>query len=512
MSERFEPYFVKVLWTYAAAASDEVSIYEGDCDVKVLRAEEEWLYGDSRGKLGVFPGNYVERYTGTVVTHDDTKPAGGTTVLQQRIKAALSPTSRARAMVIAVETAFAAARSAKRRREALARSIAEMNSLASLPPSAATSPTNRLSPHDSVSKPKIKKPPKGFDFWKRIDGLVENAAAERLQEMFRDRQQAARERLQARLLEKKQQHEQEQQQQASAAGAATLKVGDRVEADYGGAGAEYYPGQIARVHAGGTRFDVLYDDGDRETKVDMALIRKVDARPPSPLAALRTDDDDDDDSDGAAAAARNKGKKHKRSKKGKKAKHRSSSTGVAKQGASSDSDSDGDNNGDAFEQEKEEEEEVEHRPEPADFPEVESYTPCVVETHAHPFAAFCAVTHRRCHALLLRAHAARVSPSALQSGGKADRCAPPAYPHPHPHAHTQTHTHTHAHTSARTHTHTHTHTHTTADDAAQVPALSALRCKDALQGISHDGFPALARRRRRRRRRQSHCLRHGWRR
>ncbi|KAJ1458565.1 hypothetical protein M885DRAFT_90783 [Pelagophyceae sp. CCMP2097] len=58
--------------------------------------------------------------------------------------------------------------------------------------------------------------------------------------------------------------------------AEDLRVGDRVEARFKKR-ATFYPGVIKRVHADGT-FDVDYDDGEQETRVSAALI-EVKARP-----------------------------------------------------------------------------------------------------------------------------------------------------------------------------------------------------------------------------------------
>ena len=57
------------------------------------------------------------------------------------------------------------------------------------------------------------------------------------------------------------------------AGNGPLMVWDKVEADYHGNG-KYYPGKISRVHNDGT-YDVDYDDGEKETKVEQKLIRLV---------------------------------------------------------------------------------------------------------------------------------------------------------------------------------------------------------------------------------------------
>ncbi|OQR91373.1 hypothetical protein ACHHYP_04747, partial [Achlya hypogyna] len=50
----------------------------------------------------------------------------------------------------------------------------------------------------------------------------------------------------------------------------TLRVGTKVEAKY--KGRTFYPGKIAKVHSNGT-YDIDYDDGEKETKVDRELIR-----------------------------------------------------------------------------------------------------------------------------------------------------------------------------------------------------------------------------------------------
>ncbi|EQC26388.1 hypothetical protein SDRG_15799, partial [Saprolegnia diclina VS20] len=52
---------------------------------------------------------------------------------------------------------------------------------------------------------------------------------------------------------------------------AGFRVGSKVEARYNGK-LKYYPGKIARCHANGT-YDIDYDDGEVETRVDKALIR-----------------------------------------------------------------------------------------------------------------------------------------------------------------------------------------------------------------------------------------------
>ena len=85
--------------------------------------------------------------------------------------------------------------------------------------------------------------------------------------------------------------------------AATLQDGDKVEADYRGKG-RYYPGKIVRDRGDGT-YDVDYDDGEKETRVDEKLIRPMDKTQSSHPAAT------DRDTWGAAAAPRTKPSKKK---------------------------------------------------------------------------------------------------------------------------------------------------------------------------------------------------------
>ncbi|KAJ1446765.1 hypothetical protein M885DRAFT_545339 [Pelagophyceae sp. CCMP2097] len=67
-------------------------------------------------------------------------------------------------------------------------------------------------------------------------------------------------------------------------------VGDRVEARSGfRGGAEYYPGTITAARDDGT-FDVVYEDGERETSVEAACIRRAAAAPRGAEASgLRVD-------------------------------------------------------------------------------------------------------------------------------------------------------------------------------------------------------------------------------
>ena len=59
---------------------------------------------------------------------------------------------------------------------------------------------------------------------------------------------------------------------------SALCEGDTVEADYCGGG-KFYPGKISRDRGNG-KYDIAYDDGDRETGVHARLIRRL---PRSPL-------------------------------------------------------------------------------------------------------------------------------------------------------------------------------------------------------------------------------------
>ena len=66
-------------------------------------------------------------------------------------------------------------------------------------------------------------------------------------------------------------------------GGGRLSEGDKVEARYRGR-EKYYPGKISRDRGDGT-YDISYDDGERETRVEESLIRKVGgsrSRSPSP--------------------------------------------------------------------------------------------------------------------------------------------------------------------------------------------------------------------------------------
>ena len=57
-------------------------------------------------------------------------------------------------------------------------------------------------------------------------------------------------------------------------GSSKLEEGDKVEARYRGR-EKYYPGKITRDRGDGT-YDIAYDDGERETRVEERLIKKKD--------------------------------------------------------------------------------------------------------------------------------------------------------------------------------------------------------------------------------------------
>ena len=61
--------------------------------------------------------------------------------------------------------------------------------------------------------------------------------------------------------------------------AARLREGDAVEANFRGRG-KFFKGKIDREHSDGT-YDILFDDGDRDTRVEAHNIRSLDERPGS---------------------------------------------------------------------------------------------------------------------------------------------------------------------------------------------------------------------------------------
>merc|ERR1711988_1555594 len=58
-------------------------------------------------------------------------------------------------------------------------------------------------------------------------------------------------------------------------GGGKLREGDKVEARYRGK-SRYYPGKISRDRGDGT-YDIDYDDGEREQRVDVELIRSLES-------------------------------------------------------------------------------------------------------------------------------------------------------------------------------------------------------------------------------------------
>ena len=56
-----------------------------------------------------------------------------------------------------------------------------------------------------------------------------------------------------------------------AGGGGSFREGDAIEARYRGK-TRYYPGRIGRDHRNGT-YDIDYDDGEKEYKVEAALIK-----------------------------------------------------------------------------------------------------------------------------------------------------------------------------------------------------------------------------------------------
>merc|ERR1719473_406506 len=58
-------------------------------------------------------------------------------------------------------------------------------------------------------------------------------------------------------------------------GGGKLREGDKIEARYRGK-SRYYPGSISRDRGDGT-YDIDYDDGEREQRVDQDMIRSLDS-------------------------------------------------------------------------------------------------------------------------------------------------------------------------------------------------------------------------------------------
>merc|ERR1712054_22209 len=78
-------------------------------------------------------------------------------------------------------------------------------------------------------------------------------------------------------------------------------MGDRVEAKLKG-WAKYYKGKITRENRDGT-YDILFDDGERKSKIDSKLIRSLESKSKnqkkkkSPSKSRRNKGSDNDDSD-----------------------------------------------------------------------------------------------------------------------------------------------------------------------------------------------------------------------
>ena len=81
----------------------------------------------------------------------------------------------------------------------------------------------------------------------------------------------------------------------------SISKGDRVEAKLKG-WTKYYKGKITRENRDGT-YDILFDDGDRKSKVDAKLIKSLETKPKKTKKKTKrgrdsdSDDSDDDDED-----------------------------------------------------------------------------------------------------------------------------------------------------------------------------------------------------------------------
>ena len=73
-----------------------------------------------------------------------------------------------------------------------------------------------------------------------------------------------------------------------------ISKGDRVEAKLKG-WTKYYKGKITRENRDGT-YDILFDDGERKSKVDAKLIKSLETK--SKKTKKKTNRDRDSDSDG----------------------------------------------------------------------------------------------------------------------------------------------------------------------------------------------------------------------
>ena len=75
----------------------------------------------------------------------------------------------------------------------------------------------------------------------------------------------------------------------------SLSKGDRVEAKLKG-WTKYYKGKITRENRDGT-YDILFDDGERKSKVDAKLIKSLEKKKTKKSRRLRDSDSEDDDDD-----------------------------------------------------------------------------------------------------------------------------------------------------------------------------------------------------------------------
>jgi len=69
----------------------------------------------------------------------------------------------------------------------------------------------------------------------------------------------------------------------STAETSTFRVGDRVEARFGGKEI-WYAGKVVKVHLGGS-YDIVYNDGDKETNVKSGLVRATTQKKQTPKSA-----------------------------------------------------------------------------------------------------------------------------------------------------------------------------------------------------------------------------------
>merc|ERR1712178_252129 len=79
----------------------------------------------------------------------------------------------------------------------------------------------------------------------------------------------------------------------------SISKGDRVEAKLKG-WTKYYKGKITKENRDGT-YDILFDDGERKSKVDAKLIKSLETKPKKTKKKTkrgqRSDSDDDEDND-----------------------------------------------------------------------------------------------------------------------------------------------------------------------------------------------------------------------